>query len=312
MQIKKIDKDSPPFDKPIVLAVGFFDGIHLGHQAVLSGAVESARTRKIETWALTFSCHPKEIFAPASAPRLITTFDEKVRLLEKNGLDGLFILNFDKELSLVPYKTFGEMLSNQFPQMKELWCGENWRFGNKAIGTPEDLAKIGALHGFKVSIAEKAIYKSLPVSSTRIRTAVEIGDMKSVCAMLGRPYSITEKVLCGRQVGRANGVRTANFVPHNDLLPKNGVYLLSTTIDDKEYYALGNLGWRPTFNDARPDRPILEVHILDYFGDLYNKTLEVRFLEFLRDEKKFETTSDLYRQIEKDLKIAKSLILKLQ
>jgi riboflavin kinase/FMN adenylyltransferase len=162
-------------------------------------------------------------------------------------------------------------------------CGANWRFGAGAAGDVAELARLGRQHGFRVTVVRAARYRSRPVSSTRIREAIQHGNLAGATAMLGRPYSIRETVVRGRGVGRTLGMATANVNPVAEVLPPIGVYAVRTWIGDRPVDGVASLGFRPTFADARPATPILETHFLDFAGDLYGATLDIAFIAHLRD-----------------------------
>lgn len=305
MQIIRTFESLAPYSKPVVLAAGFFDGVHLGHQEVLLGAVEHARRVGAEAWALSFDCHPREIIDKNGAPALITPLNARQELLSKTGLDGLCLIKFDiDEAQKSPEAFIGDILKI-FPKLIEIRCGANWRFGAKASGSPQLLQEMGQELGFSLSIAKDMLFNGAPISSTRIRKAIANGELEDVTQMLGRPYSITEIVVDGRQVGSANGIATANFQPTTALLPQIGVYIVESVIDGMQVRGVADLGWRPTFADARPEMPVLEVHYLDFEGNLYGKALTISFLKRLRDEITFATPDALFEQIRKDITAAR-------
>lgn len=302
MYIIRTTESLAPHPRPVVLAAGFFDGVHLGHKEVLGGAVKFAHEIGAEAWVLSFDRHPREIIDSKGAPPSITPFQSRLTLIEGTGVDGICLVKFDAEEALKSPETFINDIKGIFPKLVQIRCGANWRFGAKAAGTPELLRELGDRMGFSISIVADALYKGEPVSSTRIRKSICDGALEDASRMLGRPYSIRETVINGRQVGSANGIATANFQPSATLLPPTGVYVVSSVIDGRTVYGVADLGWRPTFADARPDAPILEVHYLDFEGNLYGKSLEVSFLKRLRDETTFASPDALFEQIRKDIK----------
>lgn len=300
---------SAAIGKPVVLAAGFFDGVHIGHQAVIDGAVREARASGAEAWALTFDRHPREIFDPAHAPRLITPTSKRLDLISGRGIDGAYLVHFDSAVAAQRPGDFIRELLGVFPCLRSIRSGANWRFGAGASGSPAFLAALGAELGFTAGIEPDAMFRDEPISSTRIRKAISTGDLASATAMLGRPYAISGEVLPGRQVGSANGVATANFLPPPEwLLPPLGVYAVTSRIDGGVVKGVADLGWRPTFADARPETPVLEVHYLDFNGDLYGKTLEVSFIARLRDEKTFSSSAALFEQIHRDIASARNVL----
>lgn len=305
MHIIKTVEAFTPYPKPVVLAAGFFDGVHLGHQEVLVGAVEHARRLGAEAWALSFDCHPREVIDKERAPALITPLDMRQKLLSKTGIDGLCLVRFNIDEAQKSPETFIGDIIKLFPKLVEIRCGANWRFGARASGSPELLQKLGQRLGFSLSLAKDVLFNDAPISSTRIRKAITNGELEDVAQMLGRPYSIVESVIDGRQVGSANGIATANFQPSAALLPPIGVYVVESEIDGRLVRGVADLGWRPTFADARPEMPVLEVHYLDFEGNLYGKNLTTSFLKRLRDEVTFATPDALFEQIRKDIVAAR-------
>lgn len=290
---------------PIVLAAGFFDGVHAGHRRVLGTAVQQAKAIGGQAWALTFDRHPKSLLSPDSAPALITQLPMRLERLAAEGLDGTLLLEFTRELASLSPEEFVRWVCADC-NVAEIHCGENWRFGAKASGTPGELKELGKKYGFTVSVAESAFYNGQPVSSTRIRKSIAEGDLTGANTMLCHPYTIRETVVKGRQVARTYGIATANFSPNADLMPPVGVYAVESTIGDRRLLGLGSLGFRPTFEDARPEKPVLEVHFLDFSGDLYGATLDISFLSFIRHERKFASGDELFAQVRDDIEKVKT------
>jgi riboflavin kinase/FMN adenylyltransferase len=194
--------------------------------------------------------------------------------------------------------------SSSSAKLSEIRCGDNWRFGRRAEGTPEMLAQFGVHYGFRVVIVPYAEYQGVEISSTRIRYAVREGRLDDAAAMLGRPYSIRDMVIRGRGVGSTLCVATANLQPRTDVLPPHGVYAVRVLVDGALYNGVSNLGLHPTFSDVRPENAVLETHLLDFSGDLYGKIIEVSFLGRLRDECMFDSPEVLAAQIADDVRKA--------
>ena len=291
---------------PIVLAAGFFDGVHLGHRRVFEETVRRARDLGGHPWALTFDRHPRAVLDPLHAPPLITPLPVRLELIGKSGLEGTCLRTFTTDFAAISADAFAHSLFSS-RKIAEVHCGANWRFGAGARGTPELLAAVGCEHGARVVVAEPVAYAGEPVSSTRIRAAVRDGRLADAEAMLGRPHFVRETVVHGRELARTQGFPTANFAPVSDLLPPIGVYAVETMVDGRRLGGVGSLGFRPTFPGARPDRPVLEVHLLGYSGDLYGRQLDIAFLERLRDERAFPNVEALFAQIERDAAEAKSV-----
>lgn len=292
---------------PLVLAAGFFDGVHRGHLAVLQGAIRRARELGGEAWALTFDKHPKAILAPDRTPPLLTSLPVRLELLQDAGLDGTYLLTFRPEMAARSPEDFVHDLCKGNHAVAEIHCGANWRFGAKAAGTPERLAALGDEEGFHVIVEDDIDYKGAPISSTRIRKAIQAGELEDATAMLGRCHRIRETVVHGREVARTFGIATANFNPTAETLPPVGVYAVRSRIGDRTLNGIGSLGWRPTFREARPESPVLEVHFIDFDGDLYGATLDIAFHAKIRDERRFESGDALFGQIRKDIETAKAI-----
>lgn len=297
-------------NSPILLAAGFFDGVHIGHQRVLGETVARARETGAQSWALTFNRHPLAVLAPSKAPPLLTTKEERLERLEALGLDGVLMLTFTRKMALQSPEHFvrwlwgepGHTLPNG--KLSEVRCGANWRFGCRAAGTPELLAKYGEVYGFRVAIVPYAYYQGKEVSSTRIRFAIQEGNLADATAMLGRPYSVRGVVLKGKGFGTSLGFATANIQPQADILPPLGVYVTRAQVCGRYYNSLSNFGVCPTVGANRD--PILETHLLDYSGDtLYNQPIAIDFLGRIREERRFASTEELVLQIEKDVHVAR-------
>ena len=297
-------------NSPIMLAAGFFDGVHIGHQRVLGETVARARETGAQAWALTFNRHPLAVLAPSKAPPLLTTKEERLERLEALGLDGVLMVTFTRKMALQSPEHFvrwlcgepGQVLPNG--KLSEVRCGANWRFGCRAAGTPELLATYGEGYGFRVVIVPYAVYQDKEVSSTRIRFAIQEGNLTDATAMLGRPYSVRGVVLKGKGIGTSLGFATANIQPQADILPPLGVYVTRTQVAGRYYNSLSNFGFCPTVGANRD--PILETHLLDYSGDpLYNQPIAIDFLGRIREERRFASTEELVLQIEKDVQVAR-------
>ena len=297
---------------PIVLAAGFFDGVHVGHRRVLAGAVREARRIGGQAWALTFDQHPLAVLAPEQRPPLLTPLEVRLERLATTGVDGCLVLSFTRELASLTPEAFVERLCGRAGRIVTIRCGANWRFGAHATGDVAELARLGRQHGFRVLVASAAMHKGRPISSTRIRESIQRGCLAEAAAMLGRPYSIRETVVRGRGVGRTLGMATANLHPSAEVLPPIGVYAVRTWIGDRPVNGVASLGFRPTFADARPAAPILEAHLLDFEGDLYGATLDIAFLARLRNERKYPSPEALMVQVRRDIAAARRIFAEYQ
>ena len=292
---------------PIVLAAGFFDGVHIGHRLVLDSAVREARRGGGQAWALTFDQHPLSILAPEHRPPLLTPLEVRLDRLAATGLDGCLVLPFTRTLAALTPDQFIALLCGRAHHVRNIRCGANWRFGARAAGDISELKRLGRAHGFRVTVARAAQYRGQPVSSTRIREAIQKGRLADATNMLNRPYSIRETVVRGRGIGRTLGMATANVHPSAEVLPPIGVYAVRTWIGDRPVEGVASLGFRPTFADARPQTPILEAHLLDFEGDLYGATLDIAFIARLREERKYPSPEALMAQIRRDIAAARRI-----
>ena len=297
---------------PIVLAAGFFDGIHKGHQSVLHDAIRRAREINGQAWALTFDRHPLSVLSPDKAPAMLSTREERLEHFAALGMDGVLMLPFTRQLAALEPEAFVQRLCRPTQTvthgLSEIRCGANWRFGAYASGTPELLAKFGERYGFHVVIVSYARYQGEEISSTRIRQAIRDGALRHATAMLGRPYTVQGTVVHGYHRGTQLGFPTANLKINAEVLPPDGIYATLATLSGKTYPAVSNLGINPTFRGAH-EQHILETHVLDYCGgDLYAQPLRVAFVARLRDEIKFEAEKALIEQIGRDCEAAREQI----
>lgn len=304
---------------PIILAAGFFDGLHKGHQLVVGSSVRRARDIGGQAWVLTFDRHPLAVLAPSKRPPLINTLEQRLALMDECGVAGVFLLKFTRSMAVLEPEIFVRRLCG-LPRTKcatraqeqkrsglsEVRCGDNWRFGRRGSGNPTTLADFGAQYGFEVVIVPYAEYKGSAISSTRVRLAIQEGRLGEAQAMLGRPYTLSGTVMHGRGVGKTLQAATANLCPQAEVLPPKGVYVVRARVADRWFKGVANFGVCPTFEDqVRP--LVLEVHLLDFTGDLYGQHLEVEMLQKLRDEIRFTSSGALAAQIAQDIQMARNL-----
>ena len=293
MQILHGLKELSEFDRSFGLALGVFDGIHLGHQAVIEAARGAGALG-----VLTFDPHPVEVLAPNHAPRrVLSSLDQKERILSGLGVDFLVIIKFSPEFAAREARKFADDLFAT--GVKKLSAGDDWSFGRGREGNMQRLRKWGNESGVDVLEISAILQDGLRISSTRIRKCLQEEDLDSVATMLGRHYSVLGKVIRGRQLGRTIGFPTANVVVADEVLPPNGVYV----VEGNGIPGVANIGTRPTVDDGRGRS--LEVHL--FSDDLpmdYGWELEVGFLRKIRDEKKFQSLEELRKQIEFDVQNA--------
>ncbi|MBU4200353.1 MAG: bifunctional riboflavin kinase/FAD synthetase [Verrucomicrobia bacterium] len=287
--------------RPILLAVGFFDGVHRGHQNLIRRAVRASRQGLGETWIMTFDPHPRKVLSPASAPALLTSTSHKLRILESLGATGCVVAPFTTAYAHLEPETFIASLASSVPTLSRIFIGQNWTFGRHRRGNAALLKILAGNYGFQVVTIPPVCWRGQPVSSTRIRGAVACGRLSDAARMLGRPFSILGTVIPGRQIGRTLGIPTANLDPHNEVHPPSGVYAVMAMINGKHYLGVANLGTQPTIGRRRPKTPILELHVLDLRRNLYGKNIEILFLKRLRAERKFASREALRAQILRDI-----------
>lgn len=294
-------------ERPLVLAIGFFDGVHRGHQAVVARAVEEARRLNGEAWVLTFSPHPLKVIRPDSAPPMLTSTPHKLYLLKPLGIDGCILLPFTPELRDVSAEDFLERLRGSIPGLKHVVVGSNWSFGHERAGCPGLLEKTAAGYHVSVSTIPAVTHQGTPISSTRIRKAVTNGDLAKAAELLGRPFSIWGDVVEGRKIGRELGFPTANIDPHNEVHPPSGIYAVCAALGDTIYKGAAYVGSRPTF-ESDASTFVVEVYLFDIELDLYGRELEVLFIERIRGDRTFPSPGELSVQIAEDIRKARAIL----
>ena len=288
------------------LAMGVFDGLHLGHQAVIKAAVRGAEISGGAPGVLTFDPHPIQILSPENAPRRIfSSLEQKEILLSALGVEVLLVLRFDEVMAGQTADTFAKSLLS-VPDLRQVVAGEDWKFGQGRQGTMAFLQGRGMDYNVSVEPIPAVTWQGERISSTRLRRALRAGNLSSVREMLGRPYSVMGTIVRGEQVGRELGAPTANIQIGDEQFPPDGVYAVSARIDgeSREREAVANLGIRPTVGGTQH---LLEVHLLDFEGNLYGRTLEIFFGKMIRGEKKFQGLAELQKQIQLDLEEARRL-----
>lgn len=284
----------------VCLAIGFFDGVHLGHQQIIRQTTTDARQHEALALIVTFDRHPNSIVAPERAPALIYPLARKLQVIESFGVDVTLTVHFDKEFSQMTGENFIRSLALDAGQLRSICVGANFVFGNKRSGNVELLRKLGVELGFVVHGLAAVALDGKAVSSTRIRQAIVAGNLDEAGQMLGRGYSLFGKIVHGDELGRQLGFPTANLDVNGLALPPAGVYAAQAKAGGVFHRAVVNIGTRPTLQSAKPQIRV-EAHLLDFTGDLYGGDLEIVFVEKLRDEKKFRSVADLRNQIAKDI-----------
>jgi riboflavin kinase / FMN adenylyltransferase len=307
MQILRSIPELSRLPGPLFLAIGVFDGVHRGHQAVISTSAEHAHSANGTPVVVTFDPHPMKVLRPKDAPHLLTATQHKIRLIRDLGVRHLLIIKFDKAFAATAPEDFVQQLVTHSKPLREVCVGHEWSFGKGRRGNLALLRKLGAQFDFEVvGIPAVALGNGEPVSSTAIRHAVEAGDLAKSAEMLGREYTILGTVVRGEHLGKKIGFPTANLTAHSEQFPPNGVYFAQATLAGTVYPGVVNLGYRPTVSSGKSER-VLEIYLLDFDHDIYGKDVEVRFVRYLRPEQKFENLDALAKQIELDVQQARKL-----
>ena len=282
------------------LAIGFFDGVHLGHQQIIRQAAADAQQHDARTIVVTFDRHPASIVAPERAPLLIQTESHRLRTIGALGANAALVLTFDNNLRKQSGADFIHALHRSLGGIRSICIGADFHFGYQRSGNVALLRELGKELGFSVHGVASVALNGHTISSTRIRAAISQGDLGAVSEMLGRAYSIENRVIRGDQLGHALGFPTANLDVGGLALPPRGVYAAQTIVDGQLHHSVVNIGVRPTIDDKASDVRA-EVHLLDADADLYEKMIEVILVEKLRDEKRFDSRDALQQQIRADV-----------
>jgi riboflavin kinase/FMN adenylyltransferase len=288
------------FGHTSVLAIGNFDGIHLGHQAILRATVECARALNALSTALTFDPSPRKVLRPETAPPRLSTNAQRMEWFNAMGLEAVVVLPFTLDLARLSPGEFVEQILVRDLHVKAVLVGENFRFGHKQGGDVKLLTELGAIHGFDVVIVPPVVYRGEVVSSTIIRREVAEGDVSHAARLLGRPFALTGEVISGTGTGRRFTFPTLNLAAEQELLPARGVYITRSCLEGgtPSHRSVTNVGMRPTFNGSSLS---IETHLLDAQLATAPERMEVRFWKRLREEKKFSGPEELRAQIARDI-----------
>ena len=290
--------NDPAIERPTVLTLGVFDGLHRGHQAIVRVVVERALLVGGTPTLITFDPHPRQVLKPETAPPLLQTFQQKMEGLENLGVGQVIVLDFNAELAAMSPQEFVKCYIRDGLDAREVYLGKGFAFGHNRLGEIELLRKLSQTHGFRADEVAEVRLRGHRISSTMIRRLLKTGRVNLARRMLGRPYGIEGIVTRGRGVGRELLYPTANLEVQNRVLPTDGVYVTLTLIDGVWRRSVTNVGKRPTFG-GDPESKV-ETHIIDFDGDLYDRTIRVRLLHRLRGERKFSSIDELRSQITLD------------
>jgi phosphoribosyl 1,2-cyclic phosphate phosphodiesterase len=294
-----------------VLAIGNFDGIHLGHQAILRAAVLRAQETGAVATALTFDPSPRKVLRPESAPPRLSTNAQRMEWFGVAGLEAAVVLPFTLELARLSPEDFVVEILIRNLHIRAILVGENFRFGHRQAGDVKQLRELGMRYGFEVVVIPPVVYKDEIVSSTVIRREIAAGEVLHASCLLGRPFVLTGEVVSGTGTGRRFTFPTLNLAPEQELLPARGVYVTRTLLEgeSKSRRSVTNVGMRPTFNGSALS---VETHLLDFAGEVTAKRIEVRFWKRLREEKKFSGAEELREQIAHDIASANKFFARLR
>lgn len=295
--------------KKTIVTIGTFDGVHIGHQKIIEKLIQETKKADCESLILTFFPHPRMVLNGSSSIKLLNTINEKSSLLEKMGLDNLVVHPFDKKFSNLSAEEFVKTILVDSFNIKKIIIGYDHRFGNNRAANIDDLISFGKKYDFEVEQISAQEIDSVSVSSTKIRDAITDGNMIVANEFLGYDYILSGKIITGKQLGRTIGFPTANIKIEENykLIPKNGVYIVKSHLQEKTVFGIMNIGLNPTVNGEDLS---IEVHFLDFEADLYNKNITVSVIARIRDEQKFTSIDLLKSQIQEDKNYAISFIKK--
>ncbi len=294
------------FKNPVI-TIGSFDGVHSGHRAIFDRMIKLARSMDGEPVVFTFSEHPRKLLTPHTPPKILTTAIEKIHAIEHSGINNIVMMPFTHEIASLTAEEFLYKIVFYHIGKAHIVIGYDHAFGKGRQGDFDFLKEMSSREGFIVERVEPVCVQSRPVSSSWIRTEIEDGNISLANALLGRPYTLSGKVVKGQMRGRLLGFPTANIVPDDPdkIIPKDGVYAVNVYVQGTLHYGMLNIGTNPTFENT--ERTI-EVHIFNFDGDVYGETIEVFFIERIRDEKRFSSVGELKQQLQYD-KLASEKIL---
>ena len=291
--------DNAEIQRPTVLTLGVFDGLHLGHQLIIRTVAERAKVSGAVPTAITFDPHPRAVLHPASSPPLLQTLDQKVEGFGILGIEQTIVIRFTEEFAQIRAEDFLRDVVSERLQAREVYLGRGFNFGHNREGNIDLLRRVSSGLGFVADEAPEVRLRGQRVSSSKIRELLAHGRVNLARRMLGRPYGVEGMVVRGNERGHKLGFPTANLHPQNRVIPAHGVYVTGTLIDGQWRRSVTNVGTRPTFETGT--EPSVETFVINWSGDLYGDVIRVRFLYRLRDEEKFGSLEELKAQIENDV-----------
>ena len=296
-----------PASEGSIVTIGTFDGVHLGHQQILKQLIDTSQQSKLKSVLLTFFPHPRMVLQPDISMHLIQTIEEREKALRKTGLDYLVIHPFSEKFSRLSADDYVKQVLVDKLNVRKVVVGYDHRFGRNRTASLEDMYNYADIYDFEVIEIDAKKIKSTAVSSTKIRKAIDQGDIALANSYLGDPFTLEGVVVHGDKRGRELSYPTANIELQNKhkIIPKQGVYLIQSDIDNQVVYGMMNIGTKPTFDTTNPS---IEVHFFDWNGDLYDQTLQVKLLKWVREEQKFDSVEELQAQIHADERYCRSYI----
>jgi riboflavin kinase / FMN adenylyltransferase len=306
MRVVRSLEEIPGEFRDAFVTIGNFDGVHLGHVPILKKLIEEAHRENSKALVITFDPHPKKVLRPDIRPfYLLTSVEEKTKLLEDIGIDGLILIPFDLNFSKMTAESFVCDILWDKLHIRKIFVGHDYSFGKSKTGNKIFLAEFGKKLGFEVDIIDAVKLDEETISSTHLRHLILEGDVKAAARLLGRPYNVSGIVVPGKKRGSILGIPTANIKPDKELIPAQGVYAVISHLEKDRYKGVLNIGFNPTFSDTDLS---VEVYLLDFSGDIYGRKVDVLFIEKIRDEVKFENPEQLVKQIRKDIDKARTIM----
>lgn len=294
----------PALTHPVV-ALGNFDGVHLGHRAILKAAIDRAHSVSGKAYALTFDPLPAKVLTPRRAPLMLMTSGDKLEFLRDSGIDGVLVLHFDLALSRLTPHDFVHDYLRQKLAVEAVVVGHSVSFGHKRAGNAAVMVKLGRELGFETIVVGPVKAQGVEVSSSKIRELILAGDLPNAARLLGRPHFLSGMVIHGRERGRTLGFPTANLDSQTECIPPDGVYATRVVLPDGAFPSITNIGMRPTFHESARS---IEAHIFDFNRDIYDRTIRLELIERVRPERKFESGEALGQQITLDLQRAREIL----
>jgi len=293
------------FSEESVICIGNFDGVHIGHQAILNRLTKAAKKRNCPAIAVSFEPHPGKVLYPKKAPKIIKTGKQKRDLLRQSGIDFYYVINFTPSFAKTEAEDFIKNIIFNILNAKEIFVGENFAFSKNRKGNVIFLESLEKKYNYKTHAVESVKFKEEVISSTKIRQMLEDGDVKTASKLLGRFYYLEGIIVRGKQLGKKLGYPTANISSANEMVPHLGVYATYTIINNKKYKSITNIGKKPTFGG---NEIIIETHIFDFNRDVYGELIQIQFVSFIRPEIKFENINILVENIKNDCVKAKEIL----